>query len=340
MRVAVFNGAGKPITIEDVADDPLGPNDLRIEVGRCGICGSDISMTSGSPFDYATGVRLGHEIAGTVIELGSAVTRFKLGDTVAVFPNGFCGQCDMCRGGRPLFCAQGRMQFGGFGERMAIVESSAFPFPTSVSMAEGALVEPIACGRRALQKAHLEQGEDVLVLGGGSMGMAAIWWARRMGAGRIVAATRSAARHETLRAIGADACVTVSDEDPDAITRAFAAPPRIAVESIGKPGQLHFATQHVGLGGAVISLGMCTACDPVVPAFNAFRDVTIHFPVSYTEEDWIETIRSFDADEVPAETMVSETVPLSALPALIEEMRGAHSHQKVQIVPNEGCAHG
>ncbi len=340
MRVAVFNGAGQPITIENVPDDPLGAHDLRVEVGRCGICGSDISMTSGSPFDYQTGIRLGHETAGTVIEAGSGVTRCKVGDTVSVFPSGFCGHCDMCLGGRPLFCLTGRIQFGGFGERMVIAETSAFPFPSSVSMAEGALVEPIACGRKALRMARLEKGEDVLVLGGGSMGMAAIWWARRLGAGRIVVATRSAARHETLRAIGADEAVIVSDEDPDAIARAFAAPPRIAVESIGKPGQLHLATQHVGLGGAVISLGMCTAGDPVVPAFNAFRDVTLHFPVSYTEADWIETIRSFDADEVPAETMVSETVPLSGLPALIEEMRGIHGHQKVQIVPNQGCNHG
>ena len=292
-------------------------------------------MTSGSPFDYATGVRLGHEIAGTVIEAGSGVTRCKVGDAVAVFPTGFCGQCEMCRGGRPLFCPHGRMQFGGFGERMVITESSAFRIPAAVSMAEGALVEPIACGRKAMRMARLEQGEDVLVLGGGSMGMAAIWWARRMGAGRIVVATRSAARHETLRAIGADEAVIVSDEDPEAIARAFAAPPRVVVESIGKPGQLHFATQHVGLGGSVISLGMCTAGDPVIPAFNAFRDVTLHFPVSYTAEDWIETIRSFDAGEVPAETMVSETMPLSGLPALIEEMRGVHGHHKVQIVPNE-----
>ncbi len=335
MRVAIFNGAGKPITIDDVPDDPLGPTDLRIEVGRCGICGSDISMTSGSAFDYAHGVRLGHEIAGTVIEAGKDVTCCKVGDTVAVFPTGFCGKCDMCLGGRPLFCPQGRMQFGGFGERMVITETSAFLFPTSVTMAEGALVEPIACGRKALRMAGLARGDAVLVLGGGSMGMAAIWWARRMGAGRVVVATRSGARHETLRAIGADEAVIVSAEDPEAIARAFpAGPPRIAVESIGKPGQLQFAAQHVGLGGSVISLGMCTVGDPVLPAFNAFRDVTMHFPVSYTTEDWIETIRSFDGGEVPGGIMVSETMPLAGLPGLIEEMRGAHSHQKVQIVPN------
>ncbi len=211
MKVAVFNGAGRPITIEQVADDPLGPNDLRIEVGRCGICGSDVSMTSGSPFDYTTGMRLGHETAGTVIEVGKAVSRCKVGDAVAVIPRGFCGTCGPCKAGRVIFCETGPMHMGGFGERMVVRESAAFPLPASLSMAEGALVEPIACGRRAMRMARLEPGVNVLVLGGGSMGMAAVFWARQMGAGRIVAATRSPARHETLCAIGADAAVTSED---------------------------------------------------------------------------------------------------------------------------------
>jgi (R,R)-butanediol dehydrogenase/meso-butanediol dehydrogenase/diacetyl reductase len=328
MKVAVFHGAGKSITIEAVADDPLGPHDLRIEVGRCGICGSDVSMTSGSPFDYATGMRLGHETAGTVIEVGKAVTRCKLGDHVAIIPRGFCGACPPCRAGRVLFCETGPMHMGGFGERVVVRESAAFPFPAKVSMAEGALVEPIACGRRAMRMARLEPGASVLVLGGGSMGMAAVFWARAMGAGRIVAATRTPARHETLCAIGADAAVT-SEE----LGSAFAEPPDIVVEAIGQPGMLHVATERVRPGGAVVSLGMCTAHDPVLPAFNAFREVSLHFPLSYSPDDFIETIRAFDAARFRPEVMVSEMMPLSALPALIEEMRGHHSHHKVQIAP-------
>lgn len=328
MKVAVFHGAGKAITIEDVADDPLGPHDVRIEVGRCGICGSDISMTSGSPFDYADGMRLGHETAGTVIELGKAVTRLKLGDSVAVIPRGFCGSCGPCKAGRVLFCETGPMHMGGFGERMVVRENAAFAFAAPVSMAEGALVEPIACGRHALRMARMERGASVLVLGGGSMGMAAVFWARQLGAGRIVAATRTPARHETLCAIGADAAVTADELDT-----AFTAPPDIVVESIGQPGQLHHAAELVRPGGSVISLGMCTAPDPVLPAFNAFREVSLHFPLSYSPQDFIETLRAFDAARIRPEVMVSEMLPLAALPALIEEMRGSHSHLKVQIAP-------
>jgi len=333
MRVAIFNGAGKPITLEDVPDVPLGPHEVRIEVKRCGICGSDIAMTSGSPFDYRTGCRLGHESAGTVIEQGRDVTMLNIGDNVAVMPRGFCGRCPTCKAGRPLFCETGPEQMGGFGERLVITENSGFRFPESVSMAEGALVEPLACGRRALHMARLEKGASVLAIGAGSMGLAAIYWARQMGAGRIVVATRTSARHEIALAMGADAAVAISDTDPAAVARALPEPPDIVVEGTGKPGALQTAIGYARIGGTVVSLGMCTSADPVIPALSAFKEVTLCFPVAYTAEDFVETIRHIDAGAIKPRVMATETVPLTGLPALIEEMRGPHDHLKVQIVP-------
>jgi threonine dehydrogenase-like Zn-dependent dehydrogenase len=333
MRVAVFNGAGNPVTIEDVADDPLPAGSVRIEVGRCGICGSDVSLTSGSPFDYATGSRLGHESAGTVIEVGKGVTSLRPGDRVAVLPTGFCGDCPSCRAGRPLFCEAGPQQTGGFGERMVITQSSAFRFPDSVTMAEGALVEPIACGRRAWRMARLGKGDSVLVIGAGSIGMAAVFWARQLGAGRIVVATRTAARHAIALAMGADEAVSLGD-DPDALERVLPVPPDFVVEGTGKPGALADAIVRVRPLGTVVSLGMCTRHDPILPAFNTFREVTLVFPLAYTAEDFTETIRAFDAGRIRPRVSVSETLPLSALPALMEEMRGPNYRLKVQIAPN------
>lgn len=333
MRVAVFNGAGKPITIESIPDDPLPAGSVRIEVKRCGICGSDISLTSGSPFDYATGSRMGHETAGTVIELGAGVTSLKVGDNVAVLPRGFCGDCPPCRAGRPLFCNSGPQQFGGFGDRMVITERSGFRFPPSVSMAEGALVEPIACGRRAMRMARLAKGDSVLVIGAGSIGMAAVYWARMMGAGRIVVITRTTARHAIALAMGADEAISLSD-DPDALDRALPAPPEIVVEGTGKPGALGEAVSRLRTGGTIVSLGMCTQHDPVVPAFNAFREATLVFPVGYTPEDFAETVRAFDSGGIRPGVAVTETIALPGLPALVEEMRGANGHLKVQITPD------
>ena len=333
MRVAIFNGAGKPLTIEDVADDPLGPEDARIEVARCGICGSDITMTSGSAFDYPTGCRMGHETAGTIIEVGKAVTSLKVGDNVAVLPSACCGKCANCLAGRHLFCTGGPPLFGGFGDRLVITEKAAFRLPDSVSLAEGALVEPIACGRRGLRMARMQKGDTVLVLGAGSMGLAAIYWARQMGAGRIVVATRTDARHSIALAMGADAAVGTADAEPDVLKQAFPEPPDIVVEATGKPGMLHMAVENVRIGGTVMSLGMCVVGDTVVPALCGFQEVTMVFPVGYSAEDFSDTVSAFDAGKIRPEVMVTETVELARLPALIEEMRGANDHLKVQIVP-------
>jgi (R,R)-butanediol dehydrogenase/meso-butanediol dehydrogenase/diacetyl reductase len=189
-----------------------------------------------------------------------------------------------------------------------------------------------------MRVARLQKGDSVLVMGAGSMGMAAIYWARQLGAGKIVVATRTAVRHELALAIGADVAISLAD-DPDGIARAIPAPDFV-VETAGKPGLIHDAIARVRIGGAVISLGMCVVGDPIIPAFNAFREATLHFPVAYTPEDYIETIRAFDADRVRPGVIVTETVPLAGLPALIEDMRGPHAHLKVQIVPGEGCSHG
>lgn len=343
MKVAIFNGAGKPITIEERAEGELGPGDVRLSITRCGICGSDISMTSGSAFDYAAGRAIGHEFAGEVIEVGREAGGIKVGDKLAVIPSGPCGKCDICRAGRPLFCQSGTSLFGGFGERMVVPASAGFLLPDSLSLADGALVEPMACGRRALRVARMRKGDRVLVLGAGNMALSIIYWARLQGAGRIVVASRSGKRDDIVMAMGADRTVRLGDENPAMIEEALGGPADIVAECVGKPGMLQLAIEKATLGGQVLSMGMCTVPDTVIPAMNTFREVSLHFPLAYSFEDFTETIRAFDAGSVRPDDMVSATIALADLPAMIEEMRGPHSHLKVlvdpHVDPHRECSH-
>lgn len=336
MQVAVFQGAGKPVTIEARADLPLAPEDVRISVARCGICGSDISMTSGSPFDYEIGRPFGHEVSGEVVEVGRSVSRLKVGDRIACMPTSACGKCDSCLQGRPLYCTGGPPHFGGFGERLVLRETAGFRIPPSINLAEAALVEPMACGRRALRTARLRKGDSLLVIGAGNMALSVIYWARLQGAGKIVVAARSSKRDALALAFGADAAIRLSEEDPGAIERALGEPPDIVAECIGKPGMLQFALEKAKTGGAVLSMGMCTVPDSVIPAFSTFKEVSLHFPLAYSIEDFTETIRAFDAGKLRPETMISETIGLHQFPAMLEKMRGPHSHLKVQVDPNSG----
>lgn len=333
MKAAVFNGAGQPITIDDVPEAEVAMGEVRIRVERCGICGSDVSMTSGSAFDYAPGRQIGHEVAGEVIEIGPGVTSLRMGDRVAVMPVGVCGTCASCREDQPLHCLNKKRLGGGFGERMVVPALSALRMPGSLSFADGALVEPMACGRKALRIAGMRQGDTVLVLGAGSMALAIVYWARLQGAGRIVVASRSAKRDEIVMAIGADATLRLGDEDPQAILRTLQRAPDIVAECVGKPGLLQRAVELAKRGGQVLSMGMCAAPDTIVPAFGSFREVSIHFPLAYSRADLVETIRAFDSGKARPDAMVSTTIGLFELPAMIEQMRGPHEHMKVQVAP-------
>jgi len=331
MRVALFNGPDTPITIERVADPRVGADELLIRIHRCGVCGSDLSMTSGSAFDYPIGCRLGHEYAGEIIETGKAVIGFRVGDRVTCMPQAGCGTCAPCRLGRPIFCRQCTFLTGGFADFIAIPARSAVLMPQSLSFADAALVEPMACGLRALRLAGMRGGERVMVLGAGSMAIALIYWARVLGAASVLAVSRSAHRRDTLMALGADAVHGFDEDDPSAATRALGGPPDIVAECIGTPGMLGKAIEHAATGGAVICMGMCMQPEPVTPALCAFKEIRLYFPVAYSMDEFVETAAAFDKGRLNPELMISDVIGLDDLPGMFESLRAGVKTLKVQV---------
>lgn len=338
MRAAVFHGPGR-ITIEEVPDPTPAPDGLVVKVGRCGICGGDVSMTSGGAFDYPLGQPIGHECAGEVVAVGREVQGFKVGDRVACMPAAGCGHCDLCRQGRPILCGQ-RQPGGGFADYMAPAVHGVTKLPDGLSLADGALVEPIACGLHALRQAGLRGGERVLVLGAGAMALAVVFWARRLGAGRIVVASRSQRRAQAALAFGADAVLAFDPEDPQAIGRALGGAPDIVAECVGKPGMLNRAIAEARVGAAVISMGMCAQHEPVIPAGCTFKEVRLFFPLAYSLAEFEETARALDAASFDPCAMVSDVIALEEAPATIEALRAGRSALKVQVDPSLQAAGG
>jgi (R,R)-butanediol dehydrogenase/meso-butanediol dehydrogenase/diacetyl reductase len=339
LRVAVLHGPCQ-VSIDTVPDPAPAPDGLVVKVARCGICGADVSMTSGAPFGYPIGLQMGHECAGEVVAVGREVTRIRVGDRVACMPVTGCGRCEACRQGRLMLCRDYRFSGGGFADYMTPAARSVAVLPQSLSFADGALVEPLACGLHALNEAGLKGGERVLVLGAGAMAVAVTFWARRLGAGRIVVASRSAHRRETVLALGADAVVSFDEDEPDAVARALGGAPDVVAECVGKPGMLNRAIAEARFGGTVISLGMCGQAEPVIPAACAFKEVRLLFPVAWTEAEFAETVRAIDAGRVHPEIMVSEVVALGDLPGAIESLRAGRKSLKIQVDPALEAARG
>ena len=211
MKAAIYPGEGKPVTIEDIPDPEPGPDDVVIKVHRCGICGTDLSFTRGAMFDFGTNAQFGHEYAGEIVAVGSNVGNFKVGENIAALPSVACGECPSCRRLENNVLCQASPGNGmvGFAELAKVPVANATRLPSTLSMADGALVEPLAVSLYGLKLAQIWPGAPVLVLGGGTVGLYTIYWARRLGAGRIVAMSRSDRRKDLCLAMGADAFIPV-----------------------------------------------------------------------------------------------------------------------------------
>jgi (R,R)-butanediol dehydrogenase/meso-butanediol dehydrogenase/diacetyl reductase len=333
MKAAIYPGKGQPVVITTLPDPEPGEGELLIRVHRCGICGTDISMTRGELWDFPANSQIGHEYAGEIVAIGAGVSGLRRGDRVAVLPSQACGHCAACDHGNHTLCRNAGGLMVGFAEYAKVPAYLAVRLPSVLSMADGALVEPLAVSLYGVRQSGLHAGEPVLVLGGGTVALYAIYWARRMGAGRIVAMSRSGRRRELSLAMGADAFVAFSGDEADALREAFGgASPSMVYECVGVPGMLERAVRHVAPFGRIVSLGFCTSPDPLSPAVASYKCATLQFLVGYTLSEFEYVAGQMDKGSVDPKTIITHTAPLDELPAMMTRLRSPNDDTKIQII--------
>lgn len=337
MKAAVYPGGGQPVVIEDVPEPRPAPGEVLIRVHRCGICGTDLSMTRGGAWDYGPNARFGHEYAGEIVELGRDVDGWRVGDRIAVLPSVACGSCETCQAhGNNVLCRSGEGNaMMGFAQFASVPAAVATRLPATLSMTDGALIEPLAISLYGARFANIEPGDTVLVLGGGTVALYAIYWARRLGAGRIVAMSRSARRRELSLAMGADAFVAYGADEVGEVVEALGGSPRVIFECVGAEGMLGRAIRHAGPFGRVVSLGFCTAPDPVIPAIAAYKCVSLRFAVGYSMKEFLYIADRMDKGHVDPATIVTRDIALADLPAMLEALRGPNDETKVHVRCND-----
>ena len=333
MKAAIYPGGGKPIVIEDLPEPEPGPNDLLIKVHRCGICGTDLSMTRGEMWDYAAGGQFGHEYAGEIVAVGKDVTGYRKGENIAVIPSQACGTCEGCAQGNNILCRTAESAMFGFSEYARVPTSVAVKLPGTLSMADGALVEPMAVSLYGVRKSGIQPGDRVLVLGGGTVALYAIYWAKRLGAGKIVAMSRSDRRKDLVLEMGADAFVHYGDNEIGEVIEVLGGSPHIVYECVGSTGMMSKAVMHAALYGKVVSLGFCTSPDPVMPAMASYKCATIQFLVGYTMRDFEYVADQMDKGHADPKALITSIVPLVDLPATFDTLRGPNNETKVHVTP-------
>lgn len=321
MRAAVFKALGQPLCVERVPDPSTGPDEVMVKVGRCGICGTDLHITEDPIFKAPPGTVLGHEFAGEVVQIGPNVERVRTGDHVSILPVRSCGHCPACLAGKFARCAQMRITGGGYGEYTVVHQRQCVKLPSTVSVADGALVEPLAVGLHGANAGPVTTGDRVLVIGAGPIGLAAAFWARRLGAAQVAVTAPSNRRAALALELGATAFVGPSDNFGEAVNKALGGPADLVFEAVGKPGLLARAVDLVRPRGTVVVLGLCTAADTYNPFQTMVKEVRIHPAMLYDLPEFEAAVDVLDAGDVTPRSMVTETVSLSDLPAAFEALR-------------------
>lgn len=189
MRQAVMTDPGK-ITIGTADVPKIGPQDVLVKVGRIGICGSDLHVYHGMHPYTSYPVVQGHEVGGTVAELGSEVSGLKVGDVVTFMPQVTCGSCYQCTHGQEHLCQDLKVmgfQAPGAGQDYFSVPSAAIVrLPDGSTTEQAAFIEPVSVAVHAVRRAGAVSGKQVLVLGGGTIGNLTAQVAKALGAKKVM----------------------------------------------------------------------------------------------------------------------------------------------------------
>lgn len=334
MKAAILNKLGQPLAIEHRADPTPGPGDVVVRVARCGICGTDLHIAEDPIFKIPPGSVLGHEYAGEVVAIGSSVNSIKVGDRVAVLPVRGCWHCASCLVGEAAWCNEMKIVGGGYAEYAAVSAHQCLKLPGTITLEDGALVEPLAVGLNGVRLSDLKPGNRVLVIGAGPIGLAATFWARQLGAGRIAVLASSSRRADLTRLMGATVFVDPADTSRGAITEALQGAPDIVFECVGKPGLIARAIDYVRPRGTVVTLGLCTVPDTIQPFVAMVKQVRIQTAMLYSMRDFEVAADTLDSGEVAARAMITHRVGLDELPATFDALRrGRTTECKVMIAP-------
>lgn len=208
--------AKNDIRYDEIDKPQVKPGTVLIKVKYTGICGSDVPRVNGDACHFFPNV-LGHEFSGVVEEAGEGVESLKPGDRVAGVPLVPCMKCEDCQKGNYSLCKHysfiGSRQFGSFAEYVVVPEKNAVKFSQDVSFEKGAFFEPATVALHGLERTGYQGGHTVAILGGGTIGLLTMQWAKIFGASKVVVFDILEERLELAKRLGAHEGINTLEKD-------------------------------------------------------------------------------------------------------------------------------
>lgn len=304
MKAALFYGK-EDLRVEDVPAAGPGPGEVKLRNAYSGICGSDLHFyyyPEALPFDLSephplTGSTLpqilGHEFAGTVVEVGEGVTDVKVGDRAAVYPLvASCGKCGACRKGLRFSChlmgsLGANAPGGGLSEFTTVPASVLHLLPENVDLRMGALVEPMTVAWHGVARSGVEAGGSALVAGAGPIGIGAWFALKARGVEKVLVSEPSEERRKIMAALGATVVDPVNEDLSAAIAELTDGDGvDVAIEAAGAAPAIISALAGLVAGGRVVVLSLHEHPMEFQPTMLMMGETEIVGAVGYEPEEF------------------------------------------------------
>ena len=341
MRAVVIDAPGR-IRVDNVPDPTPRPNEVLVRVGACGICGTDLHIIDGDSPLARYPVIPGHEFAGEVVALGYDIAQsngngegnITVGSRVAIDPNLYCGHCDFCRTGHENLClnyaALGVTTNGAIAQCVAVPMSSAYLLPDTMSLREGALIEPVSCAVHGMHSLNPRSGDTFLIVGAGTMGLLLLQLALRGGASRVAMVDVNMQRLASAEELGA----TRTYKD---IERALADESlgfNCVIDATGVPAVIEKAFMAVKRGGKFMVFGVASNEARIsLSPFRIYNDeITIvgSMAILFSFQAALDLISS---GVINTRAMLTEALPLQDFSRALDMVRHGQG-VKTQILPD------
>ena len=344
MRAVRLAKAGKPLIQADIDVSEIGSTDVLIRVAAAGICHSDAHYRENISKIDNLPVTLGHEVAGTVEQVGGEVTNVAPADRVCVHYLVHCGSCEFCARGLEQFCRTvqmiGKHRDGGYAEFIKVPAGNAFRLPDEISFEAGAIMMcSSATALHALNKAHLKSGESVAIFGFGGLGFSALQLARAFDCGKIYVVELNPTKLQSAKKMGAIAINPEAGEPTDQIREATDGRGiDVSLELIGSTRTMRQAVQCLGALGRAALVGLTAESMSILPYTELINKEAEIIGVSDHLASEIPTLLEFASSgklRFPPESLRIVDLNASEINAALDELQHSIDHVRTVIVPGK-----
>jgi len=327
----------KDLRIDTVEAPVAGTDGVVVKIHNCGVCPSDVRNWTGTKKNVQYPMRSGHEWVGEIVEVGSSVEGFKVGDRVGAFVQRACGMCRNCQRGLFNMCTtrqgeKGRemlpsIKAGGFAEYGWAHPSVLKHIPDNLAYEEAAFAEPLACCYNGVDRTPIRSGDTVVIVGVGPIGQLLAQLARVKG-GRVIAVDLDKGRLEMAKQLGAEATVVASDLDAKeqilALTDGIGA--EAVIVAVGSPRAEVSAFDYVAPGGCVnLFAGTYPSTTIAVdPNWIHYKQLWVTGSFHFTPSGYHTAMDLLGRGVIDVKPLISHRLPLS------------ETQQGFELVANQG----